>query len=420
MQVINAIRQGSRSPATILRHDFQSLVTDQQQQWLTQPQSPRLPTPASTLESQTRDSDTDFILYPSPTQRHSTLVPATALTDPNYLFASPYNGQVQLQGQTSTSTQRVGNIYGSSAISSNGLRSGLRASSASSPTIHRQRAYSRPPVPLFPNNSTGTVHQHQHNSELNLQGTLPISPKSKPALTKLDMDYVDWSRAGAEASVTDNLSASEEFTNVTLGRNNLFSANSSYDSFDNVSAYTVSPQDTMLDASSAPGSGVFSHLATPESACLESPNISYLNDSPFSRAMDINENWPSLFPESEENKPQVTTINPLQISSPTQLVAPEMSRTSSSGQTSSRSSHQGGRPSTSSGITKRRTQPLPDISLDHPDPVIAKRQRNTLAARKSRQRRVEQIEGLENEVSRLEMERDLWRTRAMELGHCGF
>ena len=412
-------RQGSRSPATIPRHDFQSLVTDQQQQWLTQPQSPRLPTPASTLESQTRGSDTDFILYPSPTQRHSTLVPATAPTDPNYLFASPYNGQVQLQGQTSTSTQRVGNIYGSSAISSNGLHSGLRPSSASSPTIHRQRAHSRPPVPLFPNNSTGTVHQHQHNTQLNLQGTLPISPRSKSKLTKVDMDYVDWSRAEAEASVADNLCASEYFTNINLGGNKPVSGNSSYDSFDNVSSYTVSPQDTMLDAS-APGSGVLSILETPESTCLESPQISYLNDSPFGRGMDINDNWSSLFPDAEETKPQVTTINPLQINSPTQHVAPAMSRTSSSGQTSSRSSHQGGRPTTSSGVTKRRTQPLPDISLDHADPVVAKRQRNTLAARKSRQRRVEQIEGLENEVARLRTERDLWRTRAVELGHSGF
>ena len=412
--------QGSRSPATILRHDFQSLVTDQQQQWLTQPQSPRLPTPASSRESQTRDSDTDFILFPSPTQRHSTLVPATAPTDPNYLFASPYNGQVQLQRQTSTSTQRVGNIYGSSAISSNGLHSGLRASSASSPTIHRQRAYSRPPVPLFPNNSTGTVHQHQHNSELNLQGTSPCSTITKPVLTRSDMEYVDWSRAGAEASPADSLRASEEFANVILGGNQPVSANSSYDSLENVSSYTVSPQDTMLDASSAPGSGFFSNLATPESACLESPKVSYLNDSPFSRTMDINENWSSLFPDAEETKPQITTVNPLQISSPTQHVAPAMSRTSSSGQTSSRSSHQGGRPTTSSGVSKRRTQPLPDISLDHPDPVVAKRQRNTLAARKSRQRRVEQIEGLEIEVSRLRTERDMWKTRAMELGHCGF
>lgn len=318
--------------------------------------------------------------------------------------------------------QRLGNIH--SAVPSTGIHSGLRASSASSPTLSRQRASTRPPVPLFPNNSTGTEHQRQHNSglfESNLPGSLPIPSKSQPVLTRSDMDCFDFSRAAAEASASLHIDSYEAFNNaIPHAGNERVNANSFYDCFDAMSSCTVSPQDVLLDASSAPNSGVLSNLTTPDNFTLESPDVSYIKTSPYSDTMEINENWPSLFAqETEEAKPESKSfINPLQASPALHHVAPAMSRTSSSGQTSSRSSHQG-RPSTSSGIVKRKTQPLPPIEVDPNDTVAMKRARNTLAARNSRTRRAERTEALEIEVRRLSEEVEMWRNRAIDRGHPG-
>ena len=402
----SSIRQVLRSPATIPLHDYQSFVTDHPQQWLTQPQSPRLPTPALSHALPPPDSDTDFVLFPSPTQRLSTLVPATARTDPNYLCQSSYNGQIKSHRQFSTQIQRVGNVHGSSPVSSNGLHSGIHTSSASSPTLQRQRkSHARPPVPLFPNNSTDTIHQHQHTfaSESKSQGSSQLISISSHALTMVDMVMQDLSRAGAPAGQTaspfDALMASDFSTT-----NEPFDTAASYDS-----SFTVSPHDVLID--SAPPSSVFSNLTTPENGYLESPQT-YINNSPNEQDFgDDPEFWPTLFPEIEEQDHKHAAQ-----SSPVKLhTAPAMSRTTSSGQLSSRGSHQG-RMSASSGVSKRRTQPLPPIKVDETDTVAVKRARNTLAARKSRQRRMEKTEELESEVQRLTLEVEMWKARATQYG----
>ena len=402
----SSIRQFLRSPATIPLHDYQSFVTDHPQQWLTQPQSPRLPTPALPHALPPPDSDTDFVLFPSPTQRLSTLVPATARTDPNYLCQSSYNGQIKSHRQFSTQIQRVGNVHGSSPVSSNGLHSGIHASSASSPTLQRQRkSHARPPVPLFPNNSTDTIHQLQHTSasESKSQGSSQQLSISSRALTTIDMVMQDLSRAGAPAGQTaspfDALMASD-----FSAANEPFDTAASYDS-----SFTVSPHDVLID--SAPPSSVFSNLTTPENGYLESPQT-YINNSPNEQDFgDDADFWPTLFPETEEQDHKHAAQ-----SSPVNLhTAPAMSRTTSSGQLSSRGSHQG-RMSASSGVSKRRTQPLPPIKVDETDTVAVKRARNTLAARKSRQRRMEKTEELESEVQRLTLEVETWKARATQYG----
>ncbi|KAL8794462.1 MAG: hypothetical protein Q9195_002935 [Heterodermia aff. obscurata] len=187
--------------------------------------------------------------------------------------------------------------------------------------------------------------------------------------------------------------------------NEPFDAAASYDS-----SFTVSPHDVLLD--SAPPSSVFSNLTTPENGYLESPQT-YINNSPNEQDFgDDPELWPSLFPEAEEQDHKHAAQ-----SSPVKLhTAPAMSRTTSSGQLSSRGSHQG-RMSVSSGVSKRRTQPLPPIKVDETDTVAVKRARNTLAARKSRQRRMEKAEELESEVQRLTLEVEMWKARAMQHGY---
>jgi hypothetical protein len=52
--------------------------------------------------------------------------------------------------------------------------------------------------------------------------------------------------------------------------------------------------------------------------------------------------------------------------------------------------------------------------VDDPNDVIAmKRARNTLAARKSRERKAQRLEDLEAKIARLEAERDHWKQLAL-------
>ena len=61
----------------------------------------------------------------------------------------------------------------------------------------------------------------------------------------------------------------------------------------------------------------------------------------------------------------------------------------------------------------RPNKPLPPIVVDDPNDVAAmKRARNTLAARKSRERKAQRLEELEERIAELEQERDHWRDRA--------
>jgi hypothetical protein len=64
--------------------------------------------------------------------------------------------------------------------------------------------------------------------------------------------------------------------------------------------------------------------------------------------------------------------------------------------------------STTSGATTRRRRP---IVIEDPDDYAAmKRARNTIASRKSRQKKVERMDYLEREIARLRGERDYWRS----------
>lgn len=357
-------------------------------------------------------------------------MPATAPTDPNYLFGSSYNGQVQPHRQTSAPATRVGNVHGSSPVSSNGLHSGLHASSASSPTLHREwKSHARPPVPLFPNNSTGTINQLHHTTafpESDSQGSSLPTSKPGSVLTRTDMVMQDLTRAAAQVSRVGS-SFDELMTSDFHTVNERFDSSLAYNS-----SYTVSPHEVLLDSN--PPSSVFSNLTTPENTFLESPQA-YIKSSPYDREiLDNTEHWTTLFPDAEEQEPKIAipvTASSLQNNPTSNNVAPAMSRTTSSGQLSSRGSHQG-RMSVSSGVSKaRRTQPLPPITVDENDAQAMKRARNTLAARKSRQRRMEHTDDLEalahtlrqglteskalNESLTLQME--MWKQRALNLGY---
>ena len=191
---------------------------------------------------------------------------------------------------------------------------------------------------------------------------------------------------------------------------------------------TVSPKDLMVDSMSAPPSGAFTELTTPGTSSFESPyqvhsseTSPMFNDEPYD---DNPDHWPSLFePMPESPAPQEPAAHYTESPRPMHA-APRMSRNDSSPGTgaqsfSSRSSHQGHRHSSVSGVTPRRgrDKPLPPIAVDENDMVAVKRARNTLAARKSREKRMEKMEGLAEENERLKGEIERWKGIAQQCGY---
>ena len=186
---------------------------------------------------------------------------------------------------------------------------------------------------------------------------------------------------------------------------------------------TVSPKDLMVDSMSAPPSGAFTDLTTPGTSTYDSP---YLANSTETSPLfaeesfgDDPDKWTNLFDPIDEQ----TNIGPVSHfagASPSPAnAAPKMSRHDSSpGQSSTRSSHHGRHSSTSGVAPKRRDKPLPAITVDDPnDTVAVKRARNTMAARKSREKRVERTEQLVNQVTQLEAEVEHWKNIAISMGH---
>ena len=186
---------------------------------------------------------------------------------------------------------------------------------------------------------------------------------------------------------------------------------------------TVSPKDLMVDYMSAPPSGAFTDLTTPGTSTYDSPYIANSTEtSPLfaeESFADDPDKWPSLFDPIEEET-HIGPVSHFAGASPSPShVAPKMSRNGSSpGQSPPRSSHQGRHSFTSGVAPKRRDKPLPAITVEDPnDTVAVKRARNTMAARKSREKRVERTEQLVNQVQHLEAEVEHWKSIAIGMGH---
>ena len=169
-----------------------------------------------------------------------------------------------------------------------------------------------------------------------------------------------------------------------------------------VNPQTVSPKDIFMDPTSAPPSAATTYLSTPGTFSIESPFVAHSTDTSPMFADDLDEGadtWSTLFP-TESTVHQIVDA-----------VVPSMSRNQSSpGQSSSRGSHQGRHSSFSGVNAKKRDKPLPPITIEDPSDVVAvKRARNTAAARKSRQKKMERVEELEAKILQLEIERDHWK-----------
>lgn len=188
---------------------------------------------------------------------------------------------------------------------------------------------------------------------------------------------------------------------------------------------TVSPQDLLVQEPfmSAPNSAALTALTSP----------SLYNDSPDFDSYDVSPNfgtaefdngpsdpWYPLFPADVSGQELANAS-----SSPSQrpLESEPMRRSSSSGsgngsgrKKSSASSPTGSaRLSSVAGVNpRRREKPLPPIIVeDMHDTIAMKRARNTLAARKSRERKAQRFEELEERIMKLEAERDHWKRIAL-------
>lgn len=424
---------GSRFTATIPHSDSQSFVTDYPQSWLTQPQSPRHPTPAPvSTTSTTPDLVNDFVLFPdpSPALPRSERAPATCHTDPNYSGTS-FTGQRQLQTQqinpvSSLPQRRVSNNYlprNSSVSSSNGLHPG-------------SYSLTRPPVPLFANKSSRTINQRPQPASMSINIPQPNSPttdpQSSPELFSSDLSSPELTSPSEMSEFLDYTQAADA-TGLLAMEDNVMDSPYTFDMGNDLTRQTsnsgfVSPQDLYCD--SAPPSTTFTDISTPRDF-FESPNGLHFADDDDSPLFDHDDGdsfefeTMSMFPPLYPSKPRVEqSVTPSlnesysiesSVATATPLEAPAMSRNASSpGKTLTRSSQQG-RPT---GVTKskrRATKELDPIHVHDPNnPVEVKRARNTAAARKSRNRRAGYIEDLENENVHLVSEVDNLRA---ELAH---
>ncbi|KAI5776742.1 hypothetical protein EDC01DRAFT_624891, partial [Geopyxis carbonaria] len=170
---------------------------------------------------------------------------------------------------------------------------------------------------------------------------------------------------------------------------------------------TVSPSDIHVNPS-VTGSAAF----TSPYSLFDSPSEGYETSPLFNTNDDLDDSngWYSLFPPtttSSEDSPLphdhvISHSRKTEPGSPSSTESPDTSpRYHSSSGAHKRSS--------TSGVRKR-TNPLPPIVVEDPSDVIAvKRARNTLAARKSRAKKAEKMEDLEDTIAKLRKDVEYWK-----------
>lgn len=195
------------------------------------------------------------------------------------------------------------------------------------------------------------------------------------------------------------------------------------------STATVSPKDIMSDVilMSAPSSTAFPNLSTPGSGYLESPYLgnSSLDTSPMNGdgALDADLDfgaYSSLFPDANDHFTKAivdANTSFTSVSSGYHAASPMVRQKSSPGHPPS-SSH-GRKHSSVSGVRpSKQNKPLPDIVMDMNKDTKEdlKRKKNTAAARKSRQRKLETAEALQTENERLNEEIERLKQIVYSLG----
>ena len=189
---------------------------------------------------------------------------------------------------------------------------------------------------------------------------------------------------------------------------------------------TVSPKDLLVDSMSAPPSSAMTNLSTPGTHYDNSPYLADSTDpSPFFEDDHFDDNpanWKSLFdivPDAPTSFPapihnEQTLHQSIEFSTPPHNHQPT---TSSSSVASARGTPQTRHVSLNGVGRRRRDKPLPAIDIPDPSDIVAvKRARNTAAARKSRAKKMANMDEMAKRIEELERERDEWRSLALAKG----
>ncbi|KAI1369778.1 hypothetical protein F5Y08DRAFT_324954 [Xylaria arbuscula] len=427
---IPSSRASSRLAATIPQQDFPVFTTDSTQStWL--PSSSSSPPAPSAHHNNSFPSppQQDFVLFDSP-QPTRTTVNRSASSSANSAgsFGSLNQNTNTTRRDSSASpalqNQRVqqiiqatGHQFPSPALT-NRFHSIAQNQSqkqffahlsppSSTAAVNQQTRVARPPVPLF---SQGIGNQRTAGA-MDLQGEYAPHPLAHdPSLP-----------------VADALSSLEGFTSFGGGASTAFSSpaiNGCDLDFGSASSSThlgtVSPEELLMNdsMSSAPNSTAFTNLTTP-SNFGESPGFENYEVSPNYGDFDLSPaggDWFPLFPQESTTTTQPAISNKSPVEAPGELeIAETDSQPRVKSGSSSPSSTNHGRHSSVSGVNaRRRDKPLPPIVIEDPsDTVAMKRARNTLAARKSRERKAARLDELEATIAKLEKERDHWKNIAL-------
>jgi len=202
------------------------------------------------------------------------------------------------------------------------------------------------------------------------------------------------------------------------------------------SGQTISPKDifnTDYIPPSAPASAALTTMTSPSLVDDVSPfGPDSFEQSPWTADGDLPAGlmFPPLFPENDSKVTSMggfpiqrttsdrsfTTVNSNSSSSDSP-VAPLVLDTTNYRKTSSTRS-----PLTQNsgvGKSRRRKDPLPPIVADPADKIALKRARNTLAARESRQRKVDHLSEMEIVIDEQKAEIEKWKRRALAHGYNG-
>jgi hypothetical protein len=185
---------------------------------------------------------------------------------------------------------------------------------------------------------------------------------------------------------------------------------------------TVSPKDLFND--SIPPSASFTNLTTPGSTFIETPDEDYQTSPLFHDSFGVDghasDTWFSLFPDDNGpiNQPAPMMSRTVSASSAHQIVVHpggEGNRKRSSTATMSPATFSPAtKHSTVAGVNARkRDKPLPPIVVDETDSIALKRARNTAAARKSRAKKVNEREEMEDRIAVLEAQVEHWKSIAL-------
>ncbi|KAM7186022.1 cross-pathway control protein 1 [Naviculisporaceae sp. PSN 640] len=429
-------RSGSSNTATINGQDFPVFTTDSNQStWL--PSNPSsLPAP-SAQQSQLPHLNLpqqDFVLFdqpprPRPNRPLSQYSANGRVNQTNQqqqhrnqqLFpASPHQQQVttpsvqhqrvasviQATGHNTTSSAFT-NRFSSSAQNQHQFYASSAPSSSVALNLQNNRPV-RPPVPLFPQ-STGNIPR----GKMNFPGKTLLATRNQASnfigshnLQRKDLDLEDFTAFEGGASTVDSSPALPTVFDLSAS----VSTNMG----------TVSPQDLLIDTPfmSAPNSTALTALTSP-SVYNESPDFGdgfdvspHFGSSDFDGGADA---WFPLFPPSN-NQPALPQVSPAAESPAEKSEDLEVVERSPGHQRrKSGNSPPSGRHSSISGVnSRRRDKPLPPIIVEDPNDTVAlKRARNTLAARKSRERKAQRFEELEETIQKITEERDYWKNLAL-------